>query len=180
MLIGNHALAVAHAGQIESEERSIKIPIYVVLPSNCPTKKVEAAKRYGATIIFAGTASESRIRPADSIQKFTEAALVLPADQVDIVLSQGTAVGEILGQVSGMGRSPLDVIIVPSGGRGLLVGAAAVCRSQGVRLFGPEPECGVPGLTEALRNGMPPDSDAAPNEISTIADGLRSSTGVAN
>jgi threonine dehydratase len=120
------------------------------------------------------------MRLADSIQKSTGAALVPPADHVDIVLGQGTAVSELLGQVAVMGRNPLDVIIVPSGGGGLLVGAAAVCRSQGVRLFGAEPECGGPGLTEALRNGMRPDSDAAPNKINTIADGLRSSTGVAN
>jgi hypothetical protein len=45
---------------------------------------------------------------------------------------------------------------------------------------GAEPECGGPGLTEALRSGMRPDSDATPNKINTIADGLRSSTGVAN
>jgi threonine dehydratase len=79
-----------------------------------------------------------------------------------------------------MGRSSLDVIIVPSGGGGLLVGAAAVCRSQGVRLFGAEPECGGPGLTEALRQGMRADPEAAPSEMNTIADGLRSSTGAAN
>jgi threonine dehydratase len=79
-----------------------------------------------------------------------------------------------------MGRSSLDVIVVPSGGGGLLVGAAAVCKPQGVRLFGVEPECGGPDLTEALRHGMRADPEATPKEMDTIADGLRSSTGAAN
>jgi threonine dehydratase len=75
-----------------------------------------------------------------------------------------------------MGHS-LDAVIVPSGGGGLLVGAIAVCKAQGVSVFAAEPEHGGLGLTNALRCG---ERSLTLHGPPSVADGLRSLTGRAN
>ncbi|KAH7384056.1 tryptophan synthase beta subunit-like PLP-dependent enzyme [Phaeosphaeria sp. MPI-PUGE-AT-0046c] len=134
---GNHAQAVAHATQVESRERNMSIPTYVVVPSNCPAKKITAAKSYGATVLLSGTAPQDRVALANRIRQSTGAILVPSADDADIVLGQATAVRELLSQVGEVGQQ-LDVVIVPSGGGGLLVGAIAVCKGLGVTVFAAE------------------------------------------
>jgi threonine dehydratase len=100
-------------------------------------------------------------------------ALIVPsADDPDIVLGQATAVHEFLAQVV-----DLDAVVVPSGGGGLLVGAIAVCKARGVRVFGAEPEQGGPGLADGLRSGT---RRTALDGGQTVADGLRCLTGEAN
>jgi threonine dehydratase len=173
---GNHAQAVAHAAQVASRDRNMPIPSYVVVPSNCPTKKIDAAKSHNATVLLSGTAPAHRVLLAKQVQHSTGAILVPSADHVDIVLGQATAIQELLHQIADLGQS-LDAVIVPSGGGGLLVGAIAVCKPQGVTVFAAEPETGGPGLVSALRTGQRSlDLDGTP----TIADGLRSTTGEAN
>jgi threonine dehydratase len=76
-----------------------------------------------------------------------------------------------------MSHGALDAIVVPSGGGGLLVGAAAVCKPQGVIVYGAEPESGGPGLQSARQRGRRTTHFESP---STIADGLRSLTGESN
>jgi threonine dehydratase len=173
---GNHAQAVAHAAQIASRERKMPISTYVVVPSNCPPKKINLAKSHNATVFLSGTAPNDRVFLASQIQQSTGAILVPSADHADIVLGQATAIREFLHQVGDQGHS-LDAVVVPSGGGGLLVGAIAVCKAQGVAVFGAEPETGGPGLACALRTGQRClELDGSP----TIADGLRSLTGEAN
>ena len=169
---GNHAQAVAHAAQIASRERGFHIPAYVVVPSNCPPKKISAAKSYNATVFLSGHAPEDRVALAKQIQSSTGAILVPPADHADIVLGQATAIREFLTQVA-----DLDAVIVPSGGGGLLVGAIAVCKTSGVKVFAAEPERGGPGLAAALRTGR---RSTSLDGSETVADGLRSLTGEAN
>ena len=152
------------------------IPSYVVVPSNCPQKKVEAAKSYNASVFLSGTDPEDRVHLASQIQKTTGAILVPSADHVDIVLGQATVVRQFLQQVADLGEH-LDAVIVPSGGGGLLVGAIAVCKAQGVTVLAAEPEHGGPGLASALLTGHRTlHLDGTP----TIADGLRSLTGEHN
>lgn len=174
--LGNHALAVAHAAQLASKRKNFPIPTYVALPSNCSPIKVDAAKRHGATVLHAGTTHDAKIKLAKKVQQSTGAALIPPADHLDIVLGQATAVRELLDQVAGMGHG-LDAVIVPSGGGGLLVGAIAVCKSLGVTVFGAEPAVGGPGLSAAIEKGARATKmDPAP----TIAEGLRSLAGEEN
>ncbi|KAL6708858.1 hypothetical protein ACN47E_002265 [Coniothyrium glycines] len=173
---GNHAQAVAHAAQLASQSRRIHVPTYVVVPSNCPEKKVKAAEAYGARVSFSGTAPQDRVELAKQIEKDTCAVLVPPADHADIVLGQATAVKELLEQAASL-NTKLDAVIVPSGGGGLLVGAIAVCKPNGVAVFAAEPKVGGPGLARAIRTGV------RCEEIKgqpSVADGLRSLTGTAN
>ena len=99
-----------------------------------------------------------------------------PADHEHIALGQATLVREFLEQVKDTGPS-LDAVIVPSGGGGLLVGAAAVCKPHGILALGAEPALGGPGLADAIQNG---ERTEAFTSSDTIADGLRSMTGKAN
>lgn len=174
---GNHAQAVAHAAQLASQERNIYVPTYVVVPENCPSKKIDAAKAYGASVLLSGIAPEDRVALAARIQSSTRAILVPPADHLHIALGQATLVREFLQQVVSISHGTLDAIIVPSGGGGLLVGAAAVCNPEGVTVYGAEPECGGPALAAARQRGI---RTTHLGSTVTIADGLRSLTGESN
>lgn len=66
---------------------------------------------------------------------------------------------------------------MPSGGGGLLVGAIAVCKALGVRVYAAEPEIGGPGLRRALKIGSRTETTG---EGETVADGLRCLTGERN
>lgn len=173
---GNHALAVARAAQIASRERNINIPIHVVVPHNCSATKVAAAKTFGAVVIHCDVQPEARIHLAYQIARETGAIVVPPADHENIALGQATLVREFLDQVKDAGPS-LDAVIVPSGGGGLLVGAAAVCKPCGILAFGAEPARGGPGLAQAIQKG---ERTKVFTSSDTIADGLRSLTGEAN
>jgi threonine dehydratase len=174
--VGNHAQSVAHAAQLASRERGIPIPAYVIVPENCPRKKVEAAKHYGANVFMSGLQPEDRVQLAAQVQRATGAILVPPADHKNIVLGQATLVREFLQQVKRQGHE-LDAIIVPSGGAGLLVGAAAACKNKRVAVFGAEPKYGGPRLADARARSV---RIRKLDQTFTVADGLRSLTGEAN
>lgn len=147
------------------------------MPHDCPQKKIDATKTCGGTVYLSGTEPEARLNLAQKIHNTTGAVIVPPADHVDIVLGQATAVSELLDQAQERDDVLLDAVIVPSGGGGLLVGAVAACKPQGILVFGAEPAHGGPGLANALRTAKR--SERLEQER-TIADGLRSLTGAAN
>lgn len=139
-------------------------------------KKIEA-EGYGATVILSDASPQERSRLATQVQKATGATLIPPADHRDIVLGQATAIHEFKQQMAALRRGALDAIIVPSGGGGLLIGAAAACKDTGITVFGAEPAFGGPGLSAARARGV------RATELSsgqTVADGLRTLTGEAN
>lgn len=177
MITGNHAQSVAHAAQIASSSRQTHIPTFVILPSNCPQKKIAAAQAYGATVLLSEVSPQARIRLAAHVQKATGATLIPPADHRDIVLGQATAIHEFKQQIAALGHDVLDAIIVPSGGGGLLVGAASACKGTGTAVFGAEPVFGGPDLSAARARGV---RAAELSTGQTIADGLRTLTGEAN
>jgi threonine dehydratase len=91
--------------------------------------------------------------------------LIPPFDHADVIAGQGTAAKELFDEVG-----PLDLLLVPCGGGGLLSGSALSARalSPGCRVIGVEPEKGddatrsfKTGTLQTVRN---PD---------TIADGAR-------
>lgn len=176
-LVGNHAQAVALAARQASIERGFAIPVYVAVPHDCSPKKIEATRACGGTVHLAGVDPAARFHLARDLSNFTGAIIVPPSDHIDIVLGQATAVAELLEQVQAVGNTPLDAVIVPSGGGGLLVGAVAACKPQGVLVYGAEPAQGGPGLSSALHMGK---RSEVLDQKRTIADGLRTLTGEAN
>jgi len=129
---GNHAQAVALAGRL------LGIKAVIVMPSDAPRVKLEATRGYGAEII---TYERKDDREALSRKIAGERGLTLipPFDHPHIVAGQGTAAKELLEETG-----PLDVLMVPCGGGGLLSGCAISARALAAkcRVVGVEPAAG--------------------------------------
>ncbi len=128
---GNHAQAVAlAAGQLG-------IRATIVMSPDAPAFKVEATRRYGATVIMAEASSQARRQLAEELAHSQELYLVPPYDHPEVIAGQGTIGLEILEQTP----NPAAVF-VPVGGGGLLSGIAAAIKQTDpkVRMIGVEPE----------------------------------------
>jgi threonine dehydratase len=157
---GNHAQAVALAGRLLGIERTI------VMPADAPAVKVAATKGYGAKVVLYDRArGESREAVAAKIAADTGATVVPPFDAPAIVAGQGTAAKELIEETG-----PLDFLVVPTGGAGLLSGCALAARalSPGIRVIGVEPAAG----DDAARSFHAKTLQRVDNP-QTIADGAR-------
>ncbi|HST01814.1 MAG TPA: pyridoxal-phosphate dependent enzyme, partial [Usitatibacter sp.] len=157
---GNHAQAVALAGRL------LGIPATIVMPADAPAVKVAATKGYGADVVFYDRASgQNREEVAGRVAREKGATLIPPFDHPAIVAGQGTAAKELIEDVG-----PLEYLLVPTGGAGLLSGSAiaATRLSPGVKVIGVEPEAGD-DVARSFRNGRI-ERVADPR---TIADGAR-------
>jgi len=155
---GNHAQATAIAASY------IGVPSTIVMPEDAPQSKMEATRARGARIITYNRFKDSREAIAQSILKETSATLVPPFDHPMIIAGQGTAALELLNETG-----PLDALIAPVGGGGLLAGCVTIAKAlyPGIRVFGAEPDGANDTFLSMLagtRVAVHPD---------TIADGLR-------
>jgi threonine dehydratase len=160
---GNHAQAVALAGQL------LGIPATIVMPSDAPAVKVAATRGYGAQVVFYERGSgETREAMAARIAREKGATLVPPFDHPDVIAGQGTSARELLEETG-----PLDYLFVPTGGAGLLSGCsiAATHLAPGIRVIGVEPEAG----DDAARSFRDKKLQSVDNP-KTIADGARTSS----
>src|SRR6476469_3436331 len=109
---GNHAQAVALAGQI------LDIPRTIVMPSDAPEVKRAATEGYGGNIVLYDREGEDREAIGRRLADERGLALIPPFDHPDIVAGAGTAALELLREVP-----DLDLLLVPCGGGGLLGGS---------------------------------------------------------
>jgi threo-3-hydroxy-L-aspartate ammonia-lyase len=155
---GNHAQAVALAGKL------LRIPAVIVMPEDAPRVKLEATKGYGAEVVRYGR-KDDREAVARKISSERGLTLIPPYDHPHIVAGQGTAAKELIEDAG-----PLDLLLVPCGGGGLLSGCALAAKhlSPGCRVIGVEPAAGDDATrsfrTKTLQTVKDPD---------TIADGAR-------
>ncbi len=156
---GNHAQAVAIAA------RHVGAQACIVMPEDAPRSKMEATRSHGPRIVTYNRLSESRETIAAGILKETGGVLVPPFDHPLIMAGQGTAALELLDETG-----PLDALITPLGGGGLLSGCATIARAThpAIRVFGAEPE----GANDAFLSLQAGRRVAVPDP-NTIADGLR-------
>ncbi|HEX2189248.1 MAG TPA: threo-3-hydroxy-L-aspartate ammonia-lyase [Longimicrobiaceae bacterium] len=156
---GNHAQAVALTGRI------LEVRTAVVMPENAPAAKVEATRGYGAEVILYDPAAASREEVAARLREERGMTLVPPYDHPDVVAGQGTAALELLEEAG-----PLDALLVPCGGGGLLSGTALAARgaAPGCRVVGVEPEL-ADDATRSFHTGELHRVHNPP----TVADGLR-------
>jgi threonine dehydratase len=145
--------------------RLLGVPATVVMPEDAPVTKVAATRGYGAEVILYDPRAASREALARSLQEERGGVLVPPYDHPDIIAGQGTAALELYDQVG-----PLDMLLVPCGGGGLLSGSAvAACGVMpGCRVVGIEPAL-ADDATRSFRTGVLHRVDNPP----TIADGTR-------
>jgi threonine dehydratase len=155
---GNHAQAVALAGKL------LGIPRIIVMPADAPKVKLEATRGYGAEVVTYEK-NQDREQLANRISSQRGLALIPPYDHPDIVAGQGTAAKELIEDAG-----PLDVLLVPCGGGGLLSGCAVASKHlhPQCRVIGVEPAAGDDATrsfkTKTLQTVKNPD---------TIADGAR-------
>jgi len=156
---GNHAQAVALVSKI------LDIRATIVMPSTAPAAKLEATRGYGAEVVHYDLAGEDRAEMAARIARERGMTVIPPFDHPDIVAGQGTAACELIESAG-----PLDVLLVPLGGGGLLSGSALAARhlAPSCRVIGVEPETGDDGA-RSFRSGRLERAERP----DTIADGAR-------
>jgi threonine dehydratase len=129
---GNHAQAVALAGQL------LRVKTTIVMPEDAPKVKLEATRGYGGEVVTYGK-GENREALAKRLSEERNLTLIPPFDHPHIVAGQGTAAKELIEDAG-----TLDVLVVPCGGGGLISGCAIAARhlSPSCRVIGVEPAAG--------------------------------------
>ena len=128
---GNHAQGVALAA------RELEVPATVVMPTDAPTLKLAATQAYGAAVVRYDRLTEDREAIARRLAEEHGLTLVPPYDHPLIMAGQGTAALELIEEVG-----PLDWLLAPVGGGGLLSGCviAATGLLPGIKTIGVETE----------------------------------------
>ena len=129
---GNHAQAVALAGKL------LGIKTLIVMPADAPKVKLDATRGYGAEVVLYQR-DESREQLSKKIAAEKNLVLIPPFDHPHIVAGQGTTAKELIEDAG-----PLDALLVPCGGGGLLSGCAIAARrlAPKCRVIGVEPAAG--------------------------------------
>ncbi len=158
---GNHGQGVAFAC------RQLGIHAKVFLPTTTPRQKRERILFVGSSfvepVIAGGTYDESSAAAlADAAA--TGAIYVHPFDDARTIAGQGSVAVELTEQRA----DPIDAVVVPVGGGGLIAGMALWIaeRRPEIRLIGAEP-AGAASMAAALRAGGPVALDA----LDTFVDG---------
>ena len=140
---GNHAQAIALSARLAG------IRATIIMPKDAPALKVQATKEYGGEVIFYDRYTENREEIGRRLAEERGMTLIPPYDHPDVICGQGTAAKELFEDVG-----PLDVLLVPLGGGGLLAGSALAASglAPGCKVIGVEPEAGNDGQ-QSLRKG---------------------------
>src|SRR5574341_177896 len=159
---GNHAQAVALAGQL------LGVRATIVMPTDAPRVKLDATRGYGAEIVTYDAHNEDRQRIAERLAAERGLSLIPPFDHPHIAAGQGTAAKELIEETG-----PLDVLMVPCGGGGLLSGCAVAAKhlSPRCRVIGVEPAAGNDGARSFRSKKL--ETISTPD---TIADGARTAS----
>ncbi|MGD1068114.1 MAG: pyridoxal-phosphate dependent enzyme [Vulcanimicrobiaceae bacterium] len=155
MSAGNHGQAVAYHGA------RLGLRTTVVMPEHTPLLKVRRTRDFGAEVVLVGATFAEAAAHAHALAERGGAVLVHPYDDADVIAGQGTAILEMLEDAG-----PLDALLVPVGGGGLIAGAVlalAVAGSE-ARVVAVQSDA-YPSLA-AARDGAP-----VPGGV-TIAEGI--------
>jgi threo-3-hydroxy-L-aspartate ammonia-lyase len=157
---GNHAQAVARAA------RESGIRCLAVMPIDSNPTKIAATAGYGAEVEREGVTAENRELIGRARAAERGWPLIHPFDDWDVLSGQGTAALELLEDAP-----PLDTIVTPIGGGGLLSGTALACAESApeVAVWGAEPASGD-DAHRSLAAGTRVTLEQAPQ---TLADGVR-------
>jgi threo-3-hydroxy-L-aspartate ammonia-lyase len=155
---GNHAQAIALSGRL------LGVNTVIVMPHDAPQVKLDATRGYGAEVVQY-TRAEERETLAGKLAAERGLTLIPPFDHAHIIAGQGTA-GKELAEDAG----PLDTVLVPCGGGGLLSGCAIAIKhlQPKCRVLGVEPAAGDDATQSFVKKRLV--TIAVPD---TIADGAR-------
>ena len=160
---GNHAQALALAAAVSGVRAKI------VMPRGSSPVKIEAVKGYGAEVVLCENSLASREETAGSLIASESLTLIHPYNDERVIAGAGTAAMELLEETG-----PLDLLLAPVGGGGLLSGTSTAAKGlyPEIKLWGVEP-AGADDAYRSFHSGeLIPQTDPQ-----TIADGLRTSLG---
>jgi threonine dehydratase len=162
MSAGNHAQGVAYHSQ------RLGIPATIVMPEGTPFVKVEHTEHFGARVILHGETLAESYAHAQQVCAAEGLTFVHPYDDPRVMAGQGTVALEMMADTP----FPLDVVLVPIGGGGLIAGMAPVIKalSPSTEVIGVQTAL-YPGMAAAL--GRLPKSGIGPVVSgATIAEGI--------
>jgi threonine dehydratase len=159
---GNHAQAVALSAALVGTSATI------LMPEDAPATKRAATEGYGATVVSYDRYGEDRDALAQALTRERGLVPVPPFDDPMVMAGQGTVALELIEDAG-----PLDALVVPVSGGGLIAGCGTVAKAlvPNIELIGVEPAAGDDtkrSLTAGRRIRIP-----VPH---TIADGLQVET----
>src|SRR3989454_8637728 len=156
---GNHAQAVALAGKL------LGVRVTIVMPVDAPAVKLDATRGYGAEVVLYDKHKEVREEVAERVARERGLAMIPPFDHPHVIAGQGTAAKELIEDAG-----PLDYLLVPVSGGGLISGCAVAAShlAPGCKVIGVEPEAGGGGTRPVKKKE--PQRRPQPG---TIADGAR-------
>ena len=154
---GNHAQAVALAAQ------EFGTTAVILMPADTPASKQAATRGYGAEIVTYDRYTGDRVALGAALAAERGLALIPPYEHLDVIAGQGTATLELLEQAG-----PLDALLAPVGGGGLMAGSATVAKGldPAIRTIGVEPAEG-----DDTRRSLAAGERVAVPVSRTIADG---------
>jgi threonine dehydratase len=154
---GNHAQAVALAA------REVGTSAVILMPADAPANKVEATRGYGAEVVIYDRYREDRDALGRALADDQGRVLVPPFDDPFIMAGQGTVGLELVDEVG-----PLDALVVPVGGGGLISGCATAVKGRHplTRVIGVEPASG-----DDVRQSLAAGERVTIDVPRTIADG---------
>jgi threonine dehydratase len=128
---GNHAQALALAAR----ERGV--PATILMPADAPPAKRAATEGYGAEVLTFDRYADDREALVRALAAERALTLVHPYDEPLVMAGAGTTGLEIAEDAG-----PLDAVLVPCGGGGLLSGVATAIKAlrPGTRIVGVEPQ----------------------------------------
>jgi threonine dehydratase len=130
---GNHGQAIALAASL------LGVRSLIVMPRDAPSSKLAAAQGYGGEILSYDRYAEDGADVVARVAGEHGMTVIPPFDHPHVMAGQGTAAKELIEEAG-----PLDVLITPVGGGGLLSGCATAARalSPACDIVGVEPEAG--------------------------------------
>jgi threonine dehydratase len=155
---GNHAQALTLAARLHD------VPALILMPEDAPASKAAATAGYGAEIRRFDRYVEDREALLAAAVAQRGMVAIHPYDDPRVMAGQGTTALELVEQADG----PLDALLAPVGGGGLISGCATVAKAQDrpIRVIGVEPQAGD-DTRRSLAAGERVSVPVAP----TIADG---------
>lgn len=157
MSAGNHAQGVAYHAQ------RLGIPATIVMPRGTPFVKVEHTEAFGAHVVLEGDGLTEATAHARRLEADQGLVFIHPYDDPLVAAGQGTVGLEMLDDAP----LPLDAVIVPIGGGGLISGIATAVkgRDPAIEVVGVQTAL-YPAMASAVRGERPVIGGA------TIAEGI--------
>ncbi len=157
---GNHAQAVALAASL------VGSTAVIVMPEDAPPEKLDATRSYGAEVVTYDRYREDRAEVAAALVAERDLTMVPPYDDLEVMAGQGTAALELVANAG-----PVDVLVVPVSGGGLIAGSATAVKGSypATRVVGVEPAA-ADDTRQSLEAGR---RITLPEVPRTIADGLQ-------